>query len=296
MFHAPVLLKEAVRFLNVKQGKKYIDSTIGGGGHAKAILKAGGEVLGIDCDVEAVKFARKRLVSACPPDVFRWKVALGNFVDLKKIARENGFGKLDGVIFDLGVSSYQLEMGRRGFSFAVEAPLDMRMDSRLRVSAADLINGLSKGELYELFIKYGEEKLARPIAAAVVRARALNPISSGHQLAEIVVRVYKKYYRTRSRIHPATKVFQALRIAVNDELNNLRKALPQAAGLLQPKGRLVVISFHGLEDGIVKRFFREKQKEGILTTMTQKPVVASAEEVKRNPRARSAKLRTAEKT
>lgn len=306
VFHTPVLLKEVVEFLKVRKGEKYIDATVGGGGHTEAILKAGGEVLGIDCDPEAVAFSRKHLALACPvptererpsgpPDVFRWKIVQGNFADLKEIAQENGFVSVAGILFDLGVSSYQLKTAERGFSFQADMPLDMRMNPDLKVTAADLINGLTKGELYELFTKYSEEKLAWPIAAAVARARAVRPVDRCDQLARIVEAVYKKHYRARSRIHPATKVFQALRIAVNDELNSLKEVLPQAVELLQPGGRLTVISFHGLEDGIVKRFFKEKEKEGILKILTKKPARPTDKEIEENPRARSGKLRAGEK-
>lgn len=295
-FHTPVLLKEVLEFLRIKPGAKYIDATIGGGGHTEAILKLKGEVLGIDCDSEAVGFSKKHLALACPPDVFKWKVVQGNFADLAKIARRNGFNQVAGVLFDLGVSSYQLEKEERGFSFRLDTALDMRMDPFLKVKAVDLINGLTEGEFYELFTKLGEEKLARPVAAAIIRARAVRPIITGCQLAEIIEAVYRKHYRKRSRIHPATKVFQALRIAVNDELNNLKKVLPQALKLLEPEGRLVIISFQGLEDRIVKRFLKQKEKEGILKVLTKKPVGPSEKEIKENPRARSGKLRAGEKT
>jgi len=219
----------------------------------------------------------------------------GNFVDLEKIAKDKGFDKVDGILFDLGVSSHQLGTEERGFSFRSNAKLDMRMDPSLQVTAADLVNGLNSGELYELFTKFSQEKLARPIARAIVLARNVNPIVTGVQLAKIIEPIYKKHYRGKSKIHPATKVFQALRIAINDELNNLKRGLFQAIELLKPDGRLIVISFHESEDRIVKEFFKQKAKEEILEILTKKPIGPSEKEIADNPRSRSAKLRSAKK-
>ena len=306
-FHTPVLLKETIKYLSIKPGEKYIDATVGGGGHTKEILKLGGKVLGIDCDPEAIEAARKSL-QACPNS--SWQLAQdkamcrlvrgevlhrlvrGNFVHLKKIGQENGFSQVGGILFDLGVSSYQLETSRRGFSFSLEAPLDMRMDSGLTVTAADLINGLNRGELEKLFAKYGEEPDARRIAKTICQARQTKKIETTQQLAEIIVGAKSKRRQGR---HPATRCFQALRIAVNDELNNLKEALPQTLTLLKPRGRLVVISFHSGEDRIVKQFFKEIEKEGKMNILTKKPIGPSQEEKIQNPRSRSAKLRSGEK-
>ncbi len=292
VYHVPALLKETVDCLEVKPGKKYIDATLGGGGHSEEILKRGGELLAIDRDPDAIFYATARL-SACPtPSHF--KVVRGNFARLGQIARENDFIPVEGILFDLGVSSHQLETASRGFSFNLPGPLDMRMEPELALSAQDLINVLSEKELTELFWKLGEERFARRIARAICRARQIKRIATSDELAEIVVRSVPprgKFDRT----HPATRIFQALRIAVNDELNSLREALPQATEILSSGGRLAVLSFHSLEDGIVKRFFLEKEKEGILKIITKRPIEPGTAEVEANPRARSAKLRVAQK-
>lgn len=291
-FHQPVLLKEAIDFLNVKSGEFYLDATCGGGGHSEAILKKGGKVLGLDCDQEAVDFSKKRLKKACPNASF--KIIKNNFVNLKHICQLEKVSNLAGIIFDLGTSFHQLETPERGFSFSLNEDLDMRMDLSLRVTAKNLINGLGKKELYELFTRFGEEKLARPIVKAILWQRRKNPIKTTKELADIISYVYKKN-KLRGKIHPATKIFQALRIIVNDELNNLKKALPQAINLLKGKGRLVVISFHSLEDKIVKDFLRRESEKGILKVLTSKPVIPTKEELEKNHRCRSAKLRAGEK-
>lgn len=308
-FHVPALLSKVIEELAVSEGKKYIDATVGGGGHTLEILKRGGKVLGIDCDPEAIDYVKKRLrdedikilreekdealnisISQCP----NITLVRGNFVNLKEIAEKAGFSKVSGILFDLGVSSYQLETGYRGFSFNVDTPLDMRMDPALSVTAADLVNGLNEKELYELFVKYSEEYHSRAIARAIVRARTIGPIRTCNELARIVIKARGgrgKFDRT----HPATRIFQALRIAVNDELNNLKEALPQALGLLDREGRLVILSFHSLEDRIVKNFLKEKGKEGLIKILTKKPITPEEEEIRANPRARSAKMRVAKR-
>lgn len=291
-FHEPVLLKEAISGLDVKAGEKYIDATLGGGGHSETIIKKGGQVLGIDCDCEALNFAQKRLESACPLGVF--KLVKDNFFNIFEVAKKNNFYPASGVLFDLGVSSYQLETHSRGFSFNKAGQLDMRMDRDLKVSAADLVNALSENELDLLFQKYGEEFHSRAITRAIIRSRMIKPIKTTDELVEIIVKVARK--RTGSdRSHPATRIFQALRIAVNDELNSLKEALPQAEKLLKKDGRLVIISFHSLEDRIVKNFFKEREELNQLTVLTKKPITPSKEEIKKNVRSRSAKLRIAEK-
>lgn len=291
-YHESVLLKEAIDYLNVRPGGKYIDATLGGGGHTQKILELGGKILAIDCDPEALKAASEYLSSACPSTY--WQLAQGNFAHLKKIAHEHGFIKIDGILFDLGVSSYQLQTPARGFSFNLEGPLDMRMDPSLKVTAADLVNGLNRGELEELFLKLGDENYARRIAQAIIKARNVNPIKTCNELAEIIIKVKPRRGKF-DRIHPATRCFQALRIAVNDELNNLREALPQALDILKPKGRLVVISFHSGEDKIVKHFFINEEKKERVRIITKKPIRPTPEEIEQNPRSHSAKLRVTEK-
>lgn len=295
-FHQPVLLNEVIEGLRVKKNGKCIDGTVGGCGHALAFLKIDSQILGLDCDPEALNHARESLSAACP--ALRsgglkasWCLVKANFKDLAKIAQDNGFSQADGVLLDLGVSSYQLNTPNRGFSFQSDGPLDMRMDPELKVTAADLINGLGKNELKKLFQKLGEEKLAGRLAEAVVDARRLKPITTCQQLAEVVLKVKPK----KGKIHPATQIFQALRIAVNDELNNLKEVLPQAIEILKPGGRLAVISFHSGEDRIVKNFLREKEEAGEIKIITKKPIVPSEDEARRNPRSRSAKLRIGEK-
>lgn len=294
-FHEPVLLEKVIDYLEVEKGKKYIDATVGGGGHTAAILKLGGKILAIDCDPEAIKAARRYLASACPPGKhYSWRLVSGNFRDLYQIVKREGFLDVSGTLFDLGVSSYQLEKAERGFSFSLEAPLDMRMDPKLKVTATDLINSLNKGELNELFARVGQEHYSRRFAEAICRARSLKPIKTTGELVDIINQALPTKGR-KSKLHPATRVFLALRIAVNDELNNLKKALPQALNLLEPKGRLVIISFHSGEDRIVKQFFKGQEKKGKLTIITKKPVRPIIEEINQNPRSRSAKLRVAEK-
>ncbi len=290
VYHTPALLKETIAFLRVKSEGKYIDATLGGGGHSEEIINFGSRLLAIDQDPDAIENAKIRF-SACPAPS-RVVIVKGNFAGIGEIAKENDFAGVDGILFDLGVSGHQLETPERGFSFDSQSSLDMRMDPDLSVSAKDLVNGLSESELTELFFKHGEEKFSKSYARAIVKAREEKPIATGNELARIILEKSPKKF---GQIHPATKIFQALRIAVNDELNVLKKALPQAVGLLNQNGRLVIISFHSLEDGIVKRFFLEKEQEGILKIITEKPIEPGEEEIRENPRVRSAKLRVAEK-
>lgn len=300
-YHVPVLLKETIKLLNVRKGKKYLDATLGGGGHSLAILKKGGQVLGIDCDSDALNYASKRLETAhhgggqaCPLGVYQWKLVKGNFSKIGEIAKKENFYPVSGILFDLGVSSYQLKTPERGFSFNSTGPLDMRMDKELMVTAADLINGLSENELSLIFKKFGEEFHSRAIACAIVRTRLIKPIRTADQLVKIILRVTGQRMKN-DRLHPATKIFQALRICVNDELNNLKKALPTSLSLLEKEGRLVVISFHSLEDRIVKNFLRENERLNKLEILTKKPIRPTDEEIRSNPKSKSAKLRAAKK-
>ena len=291
-YHIPVLLNESLEYLRVKPGGKYIDCTLGGAGHSRAILERGGYLLAIDRDIEAIEHFRNLQFSIL--NFRNLTLRKGNFANLKEIAAEAGFEKVRGILMDLGVSSHQLEEKGRGFSFNAEADLDMRMDRTEKIpTAADLVNGLHENELKELFQKYGEEQLAFPISRAVARARKIKPIRTTDELAKIILSV--RHRGGSDRTHPATRVFQALRIVVNDELNGLKTALPQTVGLLEPGGRLVTISFHSLEDRVVKNFIRETGEVGELKEVTKKPVEPTEEEVAKNPRARSGKLRAAEK-
>jgi 16S rRNA (cytosine1402-N4)-methyltransferase len=296
--HVPVLLAEVIAGLAPQPGGCYIDGTLGGGGHAAAILAASapdGRLLGIDADPAALAAAGARLA----PFGARAALAHGNVRDLKSMAQAAGFVPVDGIVLDLGVSSHQLDTPERGFSFLADAPLDMRMDPTTGETAADLINGLPEVALADLIYRYGEERGSRRIARFVVEVRRKQPITTTGELAAIVERALGGRH---GKVHPATRTFQALRIAVNRELESLEAALPQAVELLGPGGRLAVIAFHSLEDRIVKHFFRAESGyggEGATTRLrivTKKPIEAGEEERQANSRARSAKLRIAERS
>ncbi|MBF8250328.1 MAG: Ribosomal small subunit methyltransferase [Candidatus Levybacteria bacterium] len=259
--------------------------TLGGGGHSFEILRLGGIVLGIDVDKEALEFVEKLKTQNSKLKPENLTLAGGNFRDIDKIALLNNFNKVAGIIFDLGVSSHQIDSPARGFSFQNEGPLDMRMDEDLGVRALDLIKILTKGELNEIFTKLGEESRAWEISDAIVRARNVKPIETTTDLAKIV-------FATAGQ---SKRVFQALRIVVNDELNALTQALPKAVELLEGNGRLCVISFHSLEDRIVKRQFLEFAERKMGKIITEKPIVPTSAEIERNKRAGSAKLRIFEK-
>lgn len=285
-YHQPVLLEEVLKGLEVRPDSWYIDATLGDGGHSLEILRLGGKVLSIDVDPEAIERARQRLEDeGFGEEDFR--IVKGNFRDLENLISQTET-KFSGVLFDFGVSSLQLEASERGFSFGKEGPIDMRLDPGLSVKALDLVKGLNKGELYDLFSKLGEEKLARGVAEAIISSRGL--IDTTKDLADVVSGVYRKY-RVKSDIHPATRVFQALRIAVNDELNAIKEGLPKALDVIEKNGNIVVISFHSLEDRIVKDLFKEWEDQATGVVLTKKPIVPSTQEVERNPRSRSAKLR-----
>lgn len=290
-YHIPVMLKEAISYLDIKPNHWYIDCNLGGGGHTEGILKAGGKVLGIDLDPDAIEEVSKKNFP-----LERLILINDNFSHLSHITHTTLTSQpspISGVLFDLGISSYQLEKPERGFSFNVDAPLDMRMDPTVGVTAADLVNVLPEKELSRLFWEYGEENFARPIAKKIVEYRKIKKIETTSELVKIILSVK---HAGREKIHPATKVFQALRIAVNDELRNLEEALPQALEILQPRGRLAVISFHSLEDRIVKNFFKNEEEKSSLKILTPKPIGPTEEEIIFNPRSRSAKLRVAQKT
>lgn len=296
-FHVSVLLQEVIDNLKVKKGKRYIDATLGGGGHAFEILRAGGKVLGIDLDDEALSYVLAKVADSKFEIGKDITLAEGNFRDIEKIAKENDLTDVDGVIFDLGLSSYQIENDQRGFSFQREGPLDMRMSKDFGASAADLINGLTKEELYELFNKLGEERFARTITNNIISTRGIKKIETTEELAKIV----ERSYGLRGEVSPFMKskvnkkVFQALRIAVNDELNNIREALPAALSILGANGRIAVITFHSLEDRIVKWKFREFEANGLGKIITKHPIIPTSLEIDTNRRSTSAKLRIFEK-
>ncbi|MBI2019895.1 16S rRNA (cytosine(1402)-N(4))-methyltransferase RsmH [Candidatus Daviesbacteria bacterium] len=286
-YHRPVLLGEVLEVLEVKAGEWYLDCTLGDGGHSLEILKKGGNVLGLDVDPEAIERTKGRLEGF--GESGRFKAIQGNFRDIKNLVLQMDLAdqKFAGILFDLGVSSLQLENPERGFSFGKVGPLDMRMDPTLAVTALDLVNGLNKGELYELFTKLGEEKYSRRLAEALVSAREVGPIQTTRQLAELA----EKTLGRREKIHPATRIFQALRIAVNDELNALKEGLDQVMTLMEENGQILVISFHSLEDRIVKNTFNNWEEEGLGKVVTKKPITPSNLELRENPRSRSAKMR-----
>ncbi len=290
--HKPVFLREAIDLLQVKKNEKYIDATLGSGGHTKKILELGGKVLGIDADYEAISYVKNSVSS---PNL---TVLQGNFKDIDKISISKGFNKVSGIIYDLGVSSNQLSSKTRGFSFQSDGPLDMRMDSKSKVTAADILNLASKDELYEIFTKFGEERNSSAISNSIVRTRRVKAFRTTSDLVRAIESVYKikGEVSDRLRANLNKRVFQALRVAVNSELENLEVSLPKALELLQDNGRLIVIGFHSLEDRIIKENFLDFEKRGLGKVITKKPLVPTEQEVMQNPRARSAKLRAFKRT
>lgn len=294
--HIPVLSNEVVEYLNPQPGQKFIDATIDGGGHATAMLTRlvpDGKLLGIEWDNELLKQLEWKIESS----KFKDDVILVNdsYTNLKKIAQENNFDGANGVLFDLGLSSWHLEQAGRGFTFQKDEPLDMRFAvNNDGQTAEEIINHYSYDELVMILKEYGEERFAKSIAAGIIRARKEKLIKNTFELVEIIKNSVPFWYR-RGRLHYATKTFQALRIAVNKELENVQTGLSQALAVLTAGGRLAVISFHALEDRIAKNFFREQARMGKLSIVTKKPIAASYAEITTNPRARSAKLRVAEK-
>ncbi|MEA2020188.1 MAG: 16S rRNA (cytosine(1402)-N(4))-methyltransferase RsmH [Patescibacteria group bacterium] len=308
MFHTPVLLKESLEFLNIEKGEKYIDATVGGGGHAVAILERGGSILGLDMDPEAVEYARETLTAESPETESQVLLVKGNFRNIDQIAKEHGFEKVAGILFDLGMSSWQLEGSERGFSFMQDGKLDMRMDPSLAVEAKDLLGGLTVNELEKLFSKYAEEKHAIEFAKAISEAREIRKIKTTQEFSGLLAWVeqgqpsdFWNWYETKFKNKPSefgsydrrARFFQALRIAVNDEINNFRESLPRALRILKTSGRLVIITFHSLERGVVKRFYEKYQTS--LVNLTPRGQEPGREEVEANPKARSAKLFAYEK-
>jgi 16S rRNA (cytosine1402-N4)-methyltransferase len=301
--HVPVLYRETIEMLQPRAGGRYIDGTLGAGGHAAAILQASapdGRLLAFDRDPQAIAFARRRLRELAARVTF----VNASFAAMAELAPTHGFSQVDGVLLDLGLSSHQLADAGRGFSFLNEGPLDMRFDPAQQVSAADLVNNLPEAELADIFRRYGEERNSRQLARLIIANR---PIATTLQLAQLVA---GKSGRRRQRIHPATQIFQALRIAVNEELAALERVLPAAVDLLVAGGRLAVISFHSLEDRMVKVFMRDQSRDCVcppeqpvctcatvarLRLVARKAIKPSEAEVAGNPRSRSARLRVAEK-
>lgn len=291
--HTSVLLREILEYLNPQPGGAFIDATINGGGHAAAIAERigkNGKLLGMDRDHELVnsKSLNYQLQTT------NYQLACDTFANIQHIAETYGFTDVDGIIFDLGFSSFHIEQSGRGFSFLRDEPLDMRFDSRKDIPARDIVNNWPENELRELLWTTGEERFGRSIARQIVRERDRVPIERTFQLVEIIRRAVPSRYRY-GRIHFATRTFQALRICVNDELKHVAKGVERAVWLLKSGGRITVLSFHSGEDRIVKDIFRSLEQEDIVKRVIKKPVRATAEEIKDNPRARSAKLRVAER-
>ncbi len=286
-------MEEVIFYLNCEPGKVYVDGTVGGGGHASAILERtapNGFLLGIDWDMEAIKQSERKL----RPYQGRYRLLHENFAHLTHVLEASPWKKVDGILLDLGISFHHLNKPQRGFSFLKEGPLDMRMNRQSRLTAGEIVNRFLQRELTEIIHEYGEERWAARIAKHIVKARKKMFIETTLQLSKIVAEAIPKRYWPR-RIHPATRTFQALRIAVNREIENLENFLKHAIDLLKPKGRLVIISFHSLEDRLVKRYFRNWAKERLIKLLTKRPIVPTVQEIKKNPHARSAKLRAVEK-
>jgi 16S rRNA (cytosine1402-N4)-methyltransferase len=283
-----VLAEEALRWLNVEPGGTYVDATVGLGGHAVEIAArlTSGRLIGLDRDAGALEIARQRL----EPYQERVVLVQADFSRIDEVVREMNLPLLNGILADLGVSSLQLDTAERGFSFRFLGPLDMRMDSRTAATAADIVNETAEGELADLLYRLGEERDSRRIARAIVRAR---PIRSTEHLATVVAGA--RTSRGRQKLHPATKTFLALRIAVNRELEELGQFLDRAPATLAPGGRWVVLSYHSLEDRMVKQEFRRWSGQGVVEVLTRKVVRPTEQEIAANPRARSAKLRAAER-
>jgi len=292
-FHIPVMLGEVVDGLNLGPGKVIVDATLGTGGHSKAILDEimpGGKLIGIDRDEESLAVARERLSNysgAC-------EFVYGNFIELDNILRDLNMKKIDGILFDLGISSYQLENPNRGFSFQDDGPLDMRLDRNSYICAYDLINNLNEEEISTMLWTFGEERWHNRIARFLVQERHKHAITTTRQLSNLVVKAIPPKYR-HYRIHPATRTFQAVRIAVNRELETIGVAIDKAIEFLDRSARICVISFHSLEDRIVKLRFRKFAAEGKINIITPKPLTPTEAETRDNPCSRSSKLRVAQR-
>jgi len=297
MSHVPVLLKEVIHYLDPQPNENFIDATIGEAGHTMAILeknKPNGKVLGIEINPEL--FQKLQRVQDENPELNikkRLIVVNNSYANLREIVRENDFHPVRGIVFDLGICSWQIESSGKGFSYQKDEPLDMRFNPNQDLTAAEIINFWEMEKIEKVLREYGEERYSHRIALALKEARKKERIIGTQQLIDILKRTLPKNYDNK-RIHFATRVFQALRIAVNQELENIKQGLKEAIEILEPKSKIVVISFHSLEDRIVKNFFKEQEKNNKLQILTKKPISPSIEEIKKNPRSRSAKLRAAQ--
>jgi 16S rRNA (cytosine1402-N4)-methyltransferase len=289
------MMDEVINYLNLRPGQIIIDATIGTGGHSKAILERigpEGRLIGIDRDEDSLAVSRERLREFGD----RLTLVHGNFVDINEILEDLNIRKVDGALFDLGVSSFQLEDPNRGFSFQNEGPLDMRLDRSSYISAYDLVNNLNEEEISAILWNFGEERWHNRIAHILIKERERQPIATTSQLANIVLRSIPSRYRHKHyRIHPATRTFQAVRIAVNRELEILETALNKTIEILEKGGRICVISFHSLEDRAVKWCFRQASSQGLIKILTPKPLVPQEHEIEKNPSSRSSKFRAAER-
>ncbi|MBN1872113.1 MAG: 16S rRNA (cytosine(1402)-N(4))-methyltransferase RsmH [Candidatus Omnitrophica bacterium] len=291
--HIPVLEKETIAYLRPKEGMVILDCTVGAGGHAAEILgKLGGTglLIGIDLDKDILKLAEEKLRSVSR----NYSLIQGNFRDLETILSERNIEGVDGALFDLGISSFQIDSQERGFSIKLNGPLDMRMDRSSGREASKIVNSYSKEDLAELFKKYGDERFSARIAERITKERRRQRIVSTHELARIVTEAIPRRFRN-TKIHPATRVFMALRIEVNNEIDNLKSALNMIVRILKTGARLCIISFHSIEDRIVKHTFRNLEKAGKIKVLTKKPIRPSLVEADMNPRSRSAKLRVCER-
>ncbi len=294
--HIPVLQKELIECLAPQKNENFVDATINGGGHARLILKKNapkGMVLGIDWTPELIDRLGKEAIQEGFKD--RIILACDNFIHLSDIVRENNFNPVHGIIMDLGFSSWHLEKSGHGFSFLLNESLDMRFNDQNDIDAWTIINRWSEEEIAAMIRDYGQERFWRKIAENIVAERQLAPIETTKDLVEVIEKSVPEWYRKGRRLHPATKTFQALRITVNRELSNLSQVLPQIIETLAPGGRVVIISFHELEDRIVKQFLKTKEQEGIVDLITKRTIKPSEEEISKNRRARSARLRAARK-
>ncbi|MCK9594602.1 MAG: 16S rRNA (cytosine(1402)-N(4))-methyltransferase RsmH [Candidatus Omnitrophica bacterium] len=294
--HKPVMLMEVLEYLNPKPGQIIVDATLGMGGHSNRILQEispEGRLIGIDRDQESIRLAQERIAALGQANA---QFVYGNFSDIDTLLKGLNVDSVDGILFDLGVSSFQLQNAERGFSFQSEGPLDMRLDRNSYICAYDLINNLNEEEISSLLWSFGQERWHNRIAHNLVMERQRHPISSTLELSRIVVNAIPPRYRQyHYRIHPATRTFQAVRIAVNRELEALESAIIKSIGLLKKGGRICIISFHSLEDRVVKHTFRKYQTEGTIKIITTKPLTPGSAETQDNPRSRSAKFRVAEK-
>ena len=292
--HIPVLLNKVIEYLDPKPGENFIDCTVGAGGHSLAILKKNkpGKLLAIDCDNESLKLFKSKIRNS-GFNFHRLILVNDNFRNLKEIVKKHKFYPINGILLDLGLSSWHIEKSKRGFSFRKDEPLKMNFGNR-ELTAVEIINNFSEKNLEEIFSKYGEESYSRRIARRIVEKRKNKPIETTFQLRDIIRGTIPFSKTRRGNIDRVlARIFQSLRIVVNDELENLKQSLKQSLEILEPGGRLIIISFHSLEDRIVKNFFRDEKRKNSLKILTKKPIIPDEEEIKNNPRSRSAKLRAA---